>query len=228
MSLLSRFRHSIRTRGLFLSIRLTFDEVLDWLYDWRNGVKTHPVIEPRDFESEFDEARAHSRRYQPTRAHLLRKLLRRLDLPRSCAFVDIGSGMGRVLLIVAPLGFKRVVGVEFGADLCEIAKENARIFAAKHPRASKIEIFNDDAGLYRFHPDESVLYLYNSFDDFIMKKFMDNLRSSLSEHPRDLWLIYAQPDLPTEIEKSGLFAAPEKIRISVMEFWVYKHGTAPK
>ncbi|MGH8021049.1 MAG: class I SAM-dependent methyltransferase [Opitutaceae bacterium] len=223
MNLATRFIHSFRRRGMFDTFRLVGSEIADWAYDWRHGVRTHPVVDARDFDSDFEEAREHSRRYQPTRARPLQRLLRRLDLPRDSAFVDVGSGMGRVLFVVAPLGFKRVVGVEFAADLCEAARENARTFAARHPKASPIEIINHDAGQYRLKPDESVVYLYNSFDDFIMRKFMEQVRSSLAEHPRDLWLIYAQPDLPSEIEKSGLFPAPERIGISVMEFWIYQH-----
>ncbi len=45
-------------------------------------------------------------------------------VPECTTFVDIGSGMGRVVLIASRLPFKQVVGVEISPALHEIAREN--------------------------------------------------------------------------------------------------------
>ena len=42
-------------------------------------------------------------------------------------FLDIGCGKGRALCMAAHLGFKKVTGLDFSKDLCEIATENLTI-----------------------------------------------------------------------------------------------------
>jgi hypothetical protein len=48
--------------------------------------------------------------------------------PRDFTFTDFGSGEGRVLLIAAGLPFRAVVGVEFSAELNEIASRISYVF----------------------------------------------------------------------------------------------------
>ena len=42
------------------------------------------------------------------------------------AFVDMGSGKGRALLVASELPFAKIVGVELSQELHQIAEENVR------------------------------------------------------------------------------------------------------
>jgi 2-polyprenyl-3-methyl-5-hydroxy-6-metoxy-1,4-benzoquinol methylase len=44
-------------------------------------------------------------------------------IPRA-TFIDIGCGKGRVLLMAAEHGFRKIIGIDFAADLCLTARGN--------------------------------------------------------------------------------------------------------
>lgn len=112
-----------------------------------------------------DPARArHGVRYQASNGDALDRAVAGFGIdPAQWSFVDYGSGKGRVVLIAARLGFARAIGVEFSPELCRIALENARLFAAAGGAPRAPEVIEADAGL--FEPPEGPLlaYLYNPF-----------------------------------------------------------------
>jgi SAM-dependent methyltransferase len=50
---------------------------------------------------------------------------------RDFTFIDLGSGKGRVLLMAAPYGFKKILGVEFMPEWHRVAQENIRKYAER-------------------------------------------------------------------------------------------------
>ena len=98
-------------------------------------------------------------------------------------FVDLGSGKGRVLLMAAPYGFKRIMGVEFMPEWHRIAEENIRKFAAQYGIASRIESFCMDAREFDFPAGPLVVYLFNPFPEPVLAVVLEKLRQSLLSKP---------------------------------------------
>ncbi|HEX4811058.1 MAG TPA: class I SAM-dependent methyltransferase, partial [Bryobacteraceae bacterium] len=145
-----------------------------WYFDKRNNVETQATREEQiagmaDVSAGFW--------YLPTRPTTVHMLLK--DLPMDSlsdyTFVDIGSGKGRVLLIAAQYGFRRVVGVEFRRELHERALLNVQRWRASNPRSTNIECLNMNARDYIFPNEKLVLYLFNPFGDEIMKDVLGHL-----------------------------------------------------
>ena len=44
--------------------------------------------------------------------------------PSHFTFIDLGSGKGRALMLARSYGFKELIGVEFSAELVELARRN--------------------------------------------------------------------------------------------------------
>ncbi len=84
-------------------------------------------------------------------------------VPECTTFVDIGSGMGRVVLIASRLPFKQVVGVEISPALHEVARENLATYDRALQRCSDVRLVRADAADYAFPRGELALYLYNPF-----------------------------------------------------------------
>jgi SAM-dependent methyltransferase len=67
-------------------------------------------------------------RYQASPENNLETVMEFIGQPASrFAFVDLGSGKGRTLIIATKLGFRSVTGVEFAQELVRIAKKNLAI-----------------------------------------------------------------------------------------------------
>ena len=196
--------------------------VIDLGFDLRYGTDTIRWVD-RDALNSESENKAHAAPYRATRAGALRKLLRKLDLPNSAVFVDLGSGKGRVLLIAAQFGFKKVVGVEFSRELCELARENVKVFARRAQTNPCIEIVEADVARYPIESDQNVFFIYNPFHGAVMTRLLENLRSSVTQFPRKIWLIYNTPIHGEEVGNSGLFGACQEFEFGGTEFKVYKN-----
>lgn len=182
-----------------------FDERLRnrW-FDFRHGTDTagHVQLAELDIDHEHKSA---GMPYEPTPPGPFRRLIKLVDLPRDGVFVDVGCGKGRVLLLAAEHGFKRVVGVEFSPELCEVARSNAAIFMKRAKRVAQIEVVETDAVAYEIREEEDVFFMFNTFDVEVMVKFLANLAQSLGKHPRKLWLIYHNPTCADLVEGLGIF-----------------------
>jgi SAM-dependent methyltransferase len=220
MNVLNWALQSSREKGVVKTVKIACNVVMDLRFDWKYGTDTMRWVDRNELETESDN-RSHSAPYRATKVGPLLQLLDRLHLPRDCNFLDIGSGKGRVLLIASQYGFRKVVGIEFSPELCAIARKNVEVFCRKAKPLSSIEVIETDATKYAFQAEDRVFFMYNPFDGFILGKVLDNIRHSLEENPRRIWLIYNTPLYHEIIKAAGLFQSDSFYEIGGNYFRVY-------
>ena len=176
--------------------------VAHW-FDLYHRVKTCGVEYPHELRVIGGNA-SHAIAYIPTTPSCGRHMLR--DLPisdvSSYTFLDIGSGKGRMLLLAAELPFRRVVGVEFAADLDEIARRNVTTYRNPNQRCFRIEPIHADATQFEFPNEPTILYFFYPFDESVMRPVIENLDRSLVEHPRDVIVVYRNPVLSSIVDEA--------------------------
>ena len=109
--------------------------------------------------------------------------------PGETTFIDLGCGMGRVLLLAARGAFRQVVGVEFSPALCEVARENIERCAGRLRRCRDVRIVCDDAKDYRLPRGALVVYMFNPFHGPVLSAVV----ARLAKHPAELNVIYHTP-----------------------------------
>jgi SAM-dependent methyltransferase len=211
---------STREKGVVQTVKIACNVAMDLGFDWRYGTNTMRWVDRNALETQSDN-RSHSAPYRATKVRPFLQLLDNLKLPRDCNFVDIGSGKGRVLLIASQYGFRKVVGIEFSGELCAIARQNVKAFSRNAKPLSSIEVIETDATKYDFQAEDRVFFMYNPFDGFILGKVVDNIRRSLEENPRRVWLIYNTPLHHEVIKSAGLFQSDSFYEIGGNHFRVY-------
>lgn len=83
-------------------------------------------------------------------------------------FIDIGSGKGKVCIYAAKYSkFMKIIGVEFSRQLVEIANRNLASTNYKN-----IEFINADATEWRIPDGNTIVFLFNPFNDIILQSFM--------------------------------------------------------
>jgi methyltransferase family protein len=107
------------------------------------------------------------------------------------ALLDIGSGMGRVLVVAATKPFRRVIGVEISPELAERARENLR--RARNHLKCGVELDIADARSYSVPDDITVIHIFNPFTGDTLARVVGNIRASLHRKPRPLTIIYGNP-----------------------------------
>jgi SAM-dependent methyltransferase len=212
---------SLRTRGLIRTLNRVIIIVADIGFDLRYGTDTMRRIFNLNSLRINGEQKEGGCGYQATEAMTLRKLMRKIDFPKNGVFVDLGSGKGRVLLLAAQCGFLRIVGVEFSPELCEIARQNIKLFKRKTGNEAQIEVIQADVASVAIEPEVNVLFMYNPFDKIKMRQFLSAVRHSLTQFPRKIWLIYNNPIQAESVQKSELFCSIQEFRINENTFEVY-------
>jgi SAM-dependent methyltransferase len=185
----------LKRQGVRKSLQSFECLIHDWWFDRQFGVQTKGKINLSSLgvKTPYLEKDKRQRSYQATRVRAFRKLMATLAPHKDNVFVDLGSGMGRMLLLAMEYGFRKAVGVELSSHLCRIARRNIEIYRENHPTRTEVEIVESDVMEYDLKDDESVYFLFNPFSDEVMGVFFEKLRLSLENRARQVWIIYNNP-----------------------------------
>ena len=107
--------------------------------------------------------------YQPTPARIVLDMVERLRLSSDDVFYDIGSGLGRVALLVGLVSGSRAQGIEFEPAYCEFAQRRAAALGM-----SRVTFVNADAREVKY-ADGTVFFLYTPFKGTILQRVMELL-----------------------------------------------------
>ncbi len=155
--------------------------------------------------------------YEPVQVFMFRRMLRELALNLSgYAFVDLGSGKGRALLLAAQHDFAQIIGVEFSPQLHEIAQTNVATFSSKLSENNIIKLLCQDAAEFEFPRRNLVLFLYNPFFGPAMQAVVEKIARFVSDEPFDLVILYRNPQcsgLLDAVPGLDLINATESFRI---------------
>jgi len=119
-------------------------------------------------------------------------------------FIDLGSGKGRVLLMALEYPFRRIVGVELLPELHVIAQENVNNLlraGAEISGPQRIELTLGDARKFGFPKEPLVVFLFNPFPVFVLREVMANLEKSITDLPRDIFVVLHNPEHEGEIAR---------------------------
>jgi len=102
---------------------------------------------------------------------------KKLDI-KNYHFLDIGCGNGIPLIYAyKKLPFKSYSGFDFVSNYVDISNKN--ISNSIGDEIENIKIFNADASEYILDDKSYFLFMFNPFDGFIMKKFIENNYNNL-------------------------------------------------
>ena len=178
--------------GIRRSIQTILSVVVDLRFDRRYGTDTHIHGDLASLDV-ATPSRDHAVAYAPTKSRHFAAVMRACRFPPGSTFVDVGSGKGKVLLLASQYRFAHVIRIELSPRLCRIAENNVRAFESQVPLRAPIQIVEADAGDHELGADANVFFLFNPFDDTILKRFVDNLERSLKASPRGIWILYNFP-----------------------------------
>jgi SAM-dependent methyltransferase len=169
-----------------------------------------------DWEHEVDTTRSNvgfrtqlltgmtARPYFASEPWLFEQILRAIpvDLSRF-TFIDLGAGKGRALLMASDYPFQRIVGVEFMPDLCRAAQKNIAGYSSDRQRCRRVEAICMDARDFQFPLEPLVAYLFNPFSEPTFARVLENLRRSIEQAPRAVYIAYRFTEFENLLAGSG-------------------------
>jgi SAM-dependent methyltransferase len=142
----------------------------DALFERRYGLDLNASIAGSDLTSPHVASLAHATAYHAVWCATLRRVIgeaRRTRIPFD-TFVDLGAGKGKACFFVArKMRLPRIIGVEFAPALLAIAQRNRLIFGATNVRFEEA-----DAATYALPGGTPLIFLFNPFDDTILRSFL--------------------------------------------------------
>lgn len=121
------------------------------------------------------------------------------------SFVDVGCGKGRAMLLALRFPFKQVIGVELSSALASTAERNLQVFQApwRLPQVTT-EVRRGDATTFLFPAGPLLVFLYHPFAAPVMRRFLDHMSQSFPDRKREVYLLYANPELEALlVERTG-------------------------
>ncbi len=136
---------------------------------------------------------AHATEYMPVNYFTIEHLF--IHLPqqaRKGIFLDIGCGKGRAMCVAAAYGFQNVKGIDFAKEMIDAAEKNLAVTKDIHPFLEYHLTWADISSL-EIEKDVQTIFLFNPFDEVLLKTVVQKIDASLKQHPRELYVLYASP-----------------------------------
>lgn len=130
--------------------------------------------------------------YQDCQWLSVHRTLKNLNPRSSDAFIDLGSGKGKALLIAGRLSYGSVVGIEIDEELCRHARLNIEK-ARSRLRAGEVQCFTANVLEATIPDNASVVFLCNPFVGETFRGAMSRVFESYDKRPRTLHVVYEHP-----------------------------------
>lgn len=174
----------------------------DQAFDRRFGTDTAASISRWRISDVTSPNRNHATNYVASREKDVLMLFRMLPInPAEFICVDLGSGKGKVLLLAAEFGFKKIIGVEFSPSLHRIATANVSRYKSVANRDCEIACVCQDAAEFPIPVGNLVIFLYGPFYAPVFREVVDKLRHSLMAQERPVYLVNFGSPLAQAIRK---------------------------
>jgi SAM-dependent methyltransferase len=167
--------------------------MLDQEFDTEFGLETGDWINLGQLKVSSENAQFGTH-YEAISLNLFREAIAPIPEPlHDFLFIDFGSGKGRALLLAAEHPFKKIIGIEFSAELHQIAQQNIECYKKRTNSDAPIESICMDATAYAIPSEKAVFYFFNPFNEVVLEKVLNNIQDSLSAHPRAVYISYCNP-----------------------------------
>lgn len=191
-------------------------------FDLQYNVETYTPVEVDDLDV-ASNMKSESNRFQSIYEELFEQAFSHVKIDYSIySFVDFGSGKGKALLLASLYPFRRVIGIEFSADLCNVCRRNLDIFKPTAQKTKSFEILCIDARQYEFSVEPTVFFFFNPFRGVLMENVIEHIALSIRNYPRPAWIVYCNPDYATYIDAKEEFepiASGKRFRV-----WRARYG----
>ncbi len=115
--------------------------------------------------------------YQATPARFILELIERIALGPDDVFYDLGSGLGRVALLVGLLTPTRVRGIEYDPGHCAYAQQCAQRLPVSRVRFTNADVREVDVS------DGTVFFMYTPFRGALLQAVLEQLRQRAQQRP---------------------------------------------
>ena len=186
---LSHFWYVAINWNIWMAFFMLYDNIRGSL---KYGSNTFAPVELKNLTI-IDGDKKEGSRYEAVSFYMLEQLFSAFRKISGCtSIVDLGCGKGRVMMVAAHYGFKEITGIDFATELCDQAVLNMKKKQEQFP-GIVWRVINQNVENYEIAPGDSVFFLFNPFNQSVLKNFLMKLNISCDQFPRTVYFLYASP-----------------------------------
>jgi tRNA G46 methylase TrmB len=177
-------------------------------FDEQFGVRTSGLVAGRHLKSGHRHDR-HSTAYFAVAPSVLHALVKRWRKVRPAwsieetTFVDLGSGMGRAVMLASQLPFRQVIGVEIHPILIGIARRNLRVWRAAGQALAPVRLVAGDAVEFVLPPGPCLVFLFNPFEAAVIERLLRAWRKRFAGQTAQLDILYVNNEQEGVLEAAS-------------------------
>jgi hypothetical protein len=199
----------VRREGLRHTVSYALDWVSEQRYERSFGIRTRGQIGRETLGISSPD----SADYAPASYGGFFRAMRHVP-EKTGAFVDYGSGLGRILVAAATFPFSRITGIELSPALVERCRRNLG-------NARQVELICMDAARYRLPSDVTVIHFFEPFRGETLRAVATEIARSLNETPRRVWIVFANPWYMEPLMRAGEIIPLPWQKSAVDEMWPF-------
>lgn len=120
-------------------------------------------------------------------------------------FVDMGSGMGRAVLLAAEFPFRAVIGVELHPTLARIARKNVALWRAAGRACAPMRVVCGDVADFYLPAGPCVVFLFNPFGAPVLRRMLKHWSRYLTAREGQVDILYVNNEQERVLEKQAGF-----------------------
>jgi SAM-dependent methyltransferase len=195
--------------NVWMAVFIIYDNIRGSL---KYGTGTFIPVELRHLTIVEGDIRKASR-YEAVSFFMLEKLLTAFrKLSNLTSLIDLGCGKGRVLMVAPHFDFVNITGIDFAKELCEAAAFQMKTKTEQFPTITW-KILNQDIQTYKVTQDDCVFFMFNPFDQDVLRNFLERVNQSCTKFPRPVYFLYASPRFLKILLDDGYAVVYEKNRM---------------
>jgi len=190
-------KQSIQMTGFWMTLRYLLIYLLGYLpnkdtrFDRRYGTNTSGIIYSKDLSISDSKAKHNAIFYLPAPANVTKYMIASLDVNyEKFAFLDFGSGKGRVLLVASEFPFRKIIGIEISENLHKVATRNLESYNNPEQRCFNFDLRCMNATTFPLPETNIVFHFYHPFLPEVLRPVLQNIGESLEKVPRRIFILY--------------------------------------
>jgi SAM-dependent methyltransferase len=163
--------------------------------DKQLGIETTSFVGRRKSATGNQELDANNVGFGCVQPSVVRTSVKLIPNAETRSFMDIGCGKGRVLAVGSEFPFREAIGYDIVPLLVDVTNRNGRIIGDRFPDRPRIRAtLNDVMTPGNWPSGDLAMFLYNSFREPLVRKFVAAIEAWDDQHPNEsLYLVYLNP-----------------------------------
>ncbi len=211
---------SARAYGVFGTMRLAAFEAF---YESKFRSGTSRMVNRKDLGVEEKIWRP-GRPYLPSPYYIARRSFRAAG--KSCSgqtFVDVGSGLGRMLFFASQFPFRRLIGIEASRQLCEEAEDALGTYYRRRGKSGPpYEIVCCDAREFPVPEGDAIFFFCDPFDDSVLEPVLRRIVDTRAAANEGVTAIYVHPAYADVFSRLGFETVAQEVNDHGRGFMVFR------